>query len=416
MKLKPLKIYPLNHSLNFKIVNMLKYKNIILVSFILLISLTGMAQDVKSAVTNSNAIAEAPTNYLEILMIVIAALLVVVIWVLSNVLSMISKKVVEVAKASSKVMMIGWVVLGTIFANAASAQTTLADTTAKAPDVNYYGGLSSTTFWTLSTVLSLELLVVFIMVLFIRGLWKSIHPAPIMEQNKIASQSWLVKTWNHLDKQFFTKAAPLEKEADMLLDHDYDGIKELDNALPPWWKYGFVVTIFIAVLYLLKYEVWHNGPNPTEEYTTEMTTAKDQVDAYLASMKNNVDEKSVTMADAAGIAAGQVTFAKTCVPCHGAKGEGGVGPNLTDDYWLHGGNIADLFKTIKYGYPDKGMQSWQSTFSPIQIQELASYIKTLRGTHPPNGKAPQGDLFKEELALKDSTLVAPKKDSVVTSK
>lgn len=372
------------------------------------------AQSGSVASSASNAVS-APTNYLEMFMLVVAGLLVLVIWVLTNVLSMISKKAVEITKAGKKVMMIGWIVLGTLFTNAASAQAPVADTTSKASDVNYYGGLSATTFWSLSTVLALELVIVLVLVLFIRGLWKSIHPVTEVKIDVVNKQSWLVRTWNHLDKKFLTKAIPLEKEADMLLDHDYDGIKELDNALPPWWKYGFVFTIFIAGLYLLKYEVWHNGPNPTEEYTAEMSNAKSQVDAYLASMKNNVDEKSVTMSDAAGVAAGQVTFAKTCTPCHGAKGEGGVGPNLTDDYWLHGGSVADLFKTIKYGYPDKGMQSWQSTFSPIQMQELASYIRSIKGTNPSNAKAPQGDLWKEEVSIKDSTS-AFKKDTLIISK
>jgi cytochrome c oxidase cbb3-type subunit 3 len=383
-------------------------KNISFTLMALFIATASMAQTALPAQA-----AEAPTNYLTFLMVIIAGLLALVIFVLSNVLSMIAKKAVEVAKAGKKVMMIGFVVMGSLFANGASAQAAISDTTAKAPDVNHYGGLSSNTFWTLSSVLALELLVVFLMVLFIRNLWKVVHPAPVViNEGKPVTSSWLVRTWNKLDKQFLTKAAPLEKEADMLLDHDYDGIKELDNALPPWWKYGFYITIFIGVLYLLKYEIWHTGPNPTEEYTTEMTTAKDQVDAYLASMKNNVDEKSVTLADAAGIAAGQANFTKTCIACHGAKGEGGVGPNLTDDYWLHGGSINDVFKTIKYGYPDKGMQSWQATYSPIQIQELASYVKSLKGTNPPNGKAPQGDLFKEESVGKDSTSASPKKDSV----
>lgn len=392
---------------------MFKHKITYLLLIGLLMSFAGMAQGTSAAA----APAEAPTNYLEFLMVTIAALLVVVIFVLSNVLTMIAKKAVEITKSGNKVMMIGFVVMGSLFANAAKAQEVIADSTAKAPEVNHYGGLSSTTFWTLSSVLALELLIVFLMVLFIRGLWKVIHPVPvILKEGKPETSSWIVRTWNTLDKKFLTKAAPLEKEADILLDHDYDGIRELDNALPPWWKYGFYITIFIGVLYLLKYEIWHNGPNPTEEYNTEMTAAKDQVDAYLASMKNNVDEKSVTMADAAGIAAGGVSFAKTCVPCHGAKGEGGVGPNLTDDYWLHGGAVSDVFKTIKYGYPDKGMQAWQSTYSPIQIQELASYIKTLRGTNPPNGKAPQGDLYKEELAAKDSTGAKAVKDSVAVVK
>ncbi len=392
---------------------MFKYKNITLATIALFSVVASFAQGTTPSATPT----EAPTNYLEFLMVTIAGLLVVVIFVLSNVLSMIAKKAVEVAKSGKKIMMFALVVLGSLFANSASAQSAIADTTAKAPSINYYGGLSSTTFWTLSSVLTLELLVVFLMVLFIRSLWKVIHPVEVIVVNgKPVTDSWIIRTWNNLDKKFLTKAVPLEQEADMMLDHDYDGIKELDNALPPWWKYGFIITIFIAVLYLLKYEIWHNGPNPIEEYNTEMTTAKDEVDAYLASMKNNVDEKTVTMADAAGIAAGQVSFAKTCVPCHGTKGEGGVGPNLTDDYWLHGGNVADLFKTIKYGYPDKGMQSWQTTYSPIQIQELASYIKTLRGTNPPNGKAPQGDLFKEVAAAKDSTSAVSKKDSTVATK
>jgi cytochrome c oxidase cbb3-type subunit 3 len=392
---------------------MFKYKNSTLATIAIFSAIASFAQGATHPATPT----EAPTNYLEFLMVTIAGLLVVVIFVLSNVLSMIAKKAVEVAKSGKKIMMFALVIFGSLFANSASAQSAIADTTAKAPSVNYYGGLSSTTFWTLSSVLTLELLVVFLMVLFIRSLWKVIHPVEVIVVNgKPVTDSWIIRTWNNLDKKFLTKAVPLEQEADMMLDHDYDGIKELDNALPPWWKYGFIITIFIAVLYLLKYEIWHNGPNPTEEYNTEMTTAKDEVDAYLASMKNNVDEKTVTMADAAGIAAGQVSFAKTCVPCHGTKGEGGVGPNLTDDYWIHGGNVADLFKTIKYGYPDKGMQSWQATYSPIQIQELASYIKTLRGTNPPNGKAPQGDLFKEVAAAKDSTSAVSKKDSTVATK
>jgi cytochrome c oxidase cbb3-type subunit 3 len=391
---------------------MFKYKN----SYLLILALFSAMSSFAQNTTASNVNKSDQANYLEYLMIAIAILLVVVIWVLANVLGMISKKAVEVSKLGNKVLMIGFIVLGSMFANGAKAQGAIADTTAKAVSVDYYGGLSYSTFWTLSTVLALELLIVFVLVLFIRGLWKVIHPAPIELKESETKESWLISKWHALDKKFLTKAIPLEQEADRLLDHDYDGIRELDNALPPWWKYGFIITIFIAALYLLKYEVWHSGPNPTEEYNSEMTSAKEQVDNYLASMKNNVDEKTVTMSDAAGIAAGGVSFAKTCTPCHGTKGEGGVGPNLTDDYWLHGGKIADLFKTIKYGYPDKGMQSWQATFSPVQIQELASYVKSLKGTNPPNGKAPQGDLFKEELVGKDSTATVAKKDSVIAVK
>jgi cytochrome c oxidase cbb3-type subunit 3 len=349
------------------------------------------------------------SNYLEILMIIVALILVLVIWSLSSVLSMIAKKVVEAAKSNKKFLVLGIVSLTSMMSGQVFGQdTTLTDSAAATKPLINYGGMSSTSFWTMSTVIGLELLVVLLLVVFIRNLWKVLHPVEVVVKAKEAS--WWLKTWQKLDKQFFTRAIPIEKEADVLLDHDYDGIKELDNALPPWWKYGFYITILIACFYLLKYEIWHTGPNPTEEYATEMTDAKVQTDAYLASMKENVDEKTVTLMDAAGIATGKELFSKTCIACHMSKGEGGVGPNLTDEYWLHGGSINDIFKTIKYGYPDKGMQSWQTTYSPVQMQQLASYIKSLKGTNPPNAKAPQGDLYKE-VAMLDSTMVTIKKDT-----
>jgi cytochrome c oxidase cbb3-type subunit 3 len=276
----------------------------------------------------------------------------------------------------------------------------------------YYGGLSSVSFWTLSTVMALELFVIFIMLIFIHNLWRIIYPRPIQVAQKVVFKtSWVASTWANLDKKFFTKAAPIEKEADIMLDHDYDGIKELDNALPPWWKYGFYITIFVAIFYILKFEVWHTGMNPTEEYNTEMAQAKLETDQYLASMKENVDENSVVMLDAAGIQTGKTLFTKTCVACHTENGGGGVGPNLTDNYTIHGAKIQDIFKTIKYGYPDKGMQSWQSNFSPVEMQQLSSYIKSLSNTNVPNGKAPQGDLIVEEAPVSDSTkgVIAPLK-------
>jgi cytochrome c oxidase cbb3-type subunit 3 len=220
--------------------------------------------------------------------------------------------------------------------------------------------------------------------------------------------------WANLDARLFTKAIPLEKEADHVLDHDYDGIRELDNALPPWWKYGFYITILVAVIYLLRFHVWHTGPTPEQEYNTEMATAAKQIEEYRKKAGDMVDEKTVTLADAAGIAEGKKIFQSNCFACHGAKGEGGVGPNLTDNYWLHGGTINEVFKTIKYGVPEKGMQSWEKTYSPSEIRDLASYVKSLAGTNPPNAKAPQGEPFEEKggdkkAPAKDSTAAVAKK-------
>lgn len=210
--------------------------------------------------------------------------------------------------------------------------------------------------------------------------------------------------WASLDRTLFTKAIPIEKEADHLLDHDYDGIQELDNSLPPWWKYGFYFTIVFAVFYIMRYHVWRTGPDPEQEYNTEMAIATKQIEEYRKKAGDMVDEKTVTLADAKGIAEGAKIYGTTCLACHGAKGEGGVGPNLTDQYWLHGGSINDVFKTIKYGVPEKGMQAWEKTYSPGEIKNIASYIKSLAGTNPPNGKAPQGDAYEEKTAT-------PAKDS-----
>lgn len=345
------------------------------------------------------------SNYVEILMIIVSLLLVMVIWALSSVLTMMAKKVVEHSKQAKKVLMILLVVSSALFSNKCLAQdTAITDNVATTPII-HYGGMSSASFWTMGTVIGLELFIIFLLVVFIKGLWNSLHPSVQVATEKKMSNSWLLSTWNRLDKQFFTKAAPIEQEADILLDHDYDGIKELDNALPPWWKYGFYVTIFVGAFYLLKFEVWKTGQDQFQEYATEMTEAKAATEAYLAEMKENVDEKTVVMLDASGISAGKELFSKSCVACHMSNAEGGVGPNLTDDYWIHGGSINDIFKTIKYGYPDKGMQAWSSTYSPVQIQQLSSYIKSLKGTNPANAKAPQGDVYIEAL-VKDSVKAA----------
>lgn len=376
---------------------MLNKKYTMILWMAVLASYPSLAQNAQAT---ASSISKA--NYVEYLVLFVALLLVAAIWVLASVLMLLSKKVVEISK-QNKSGTILFLILAAGIANpvfaqdASTASTTSIEATSK---IVNYGGLSAVTFWTITIVLSIELLIVFVMLYFIRSLWRILNPAPakvLIEGAK--APSWIRSTWTNLDKKFFTKAKPIDQEADIMLDHDYDGIKELDNALPPWWKYGFYITIFIAIFYLLKFEVWHTGMNPTEEYNSEMVEAKIETDAYLASMKENVDESSVVMLDAAGIASGKILFTKTCVACHTENGGGGVGPNLTDNYTIHGAAIQDIFKTIKYGYPDKGMQSWQSNFSPVEMQQLASYVKSLSNTNVAGGKAPQGDLIPEETSM-----------------
>jgi cytochrome c oxidase cbb3-type subunit 3 len=135
--------------------------------------------------------------------------------------------------------------------------------------------------------------------------------------------------------------------------------------------------------------------------------AEEEKAEYLKKAGNSVDENTVKLLTAAAdIEAGKKIFTGTCAPCHAADGGGIVGPNLTDDYWLHGGKVNDIFKTIKYGVPEKGMQPWKSTFSPTQIAQLASFIKSIHGAKVANPKEPQGDLYKEDKTVSDSTNTA----------
>ncbi|HEU4576231.1 MAG TPA: cbb3-type cytochrome c oxidase N-terminal domain-containing protein [Chitinophagaceae bacterium] len=262
-------------------------------------------------------------------------------------------------------------------------------------------------FWGIAIGFVLILLLMLFVLSTMNGLGESEEGAHVT-----SLRQW----WSNLDKKIFTKAVPVQQEADVLLDHDYDGIKELDNALPPWWKWGFYITLVIGVFYLLRFHVWKTGPTPEQEYNSEMVAAAKQMEAYRKKSNDLVDETTVTMADATGIAAGKQLFQQNCIACHGSAGEGGVGPNLTDNYWLHGGRINDVFKTIKYGYPDKGMQSWEKMFSPSQIRNLASFVKSLYGTNPPNPKAPQGDLYNEGQPVDSTATQSSSKDSLTTKK
>ena len=255
-----------------------------------------------------------------------------------------------------------------------------------------FGGIAETDFYVLTSFLFLELLIIFVLMMNINSLIKAIRNKPEL-QAKMQAQAAIKKSW-FWDK--FNAAASIEKEKDILLDHNYDGIQELDNSLPPWWKYGFYLTIVVACIYLYRYHISHDGPSQQEEYAAEMQRGEEDKAAYLATSANNVDESNVVMlTDAGEIAAGKELFSKNCAACHLPDGGGVVGPNLTDDYWLHGGSMKDVFKSIKYGWQDKGMKSWKDDFSPKQMQELASFVKSLKGTHPATPKAPQGDLYIE---------------------
>ena len=200
-----------------------------------------------------------------------------------------------------------------------------------------------------------------------------------------------------------------------MLDHDYDGIHELDNNLPPWWKYGFYLTIIWSVFYLGYYHV-AGGPLSLDEYAADMERAKAETEEYVRKNASNVDENNIVLADAAGINEGKNIFTTNCVTCHGKNAEGTVGPNLSDEYWIHGGSLGEVFKSVKYGWPAKGMKSWSSDLTPVDMKNVVSYINSLQGSKPANAKAPEGEIYTEgaNTMAVDTTAKATDSTTLVT--
>lgn len=169
-----------------------------------------------------------------------------------------------------------------------------------------------------------------------------------------------------------------EQKQPRLLDHEYDGIQELDNSLPLWWRYLFYITIYFAAGYLIYYHVAHAGPLQEGEYQNEMRAGASAKAAATTRFEAGIPTLKPS-SDAMVLDQGRQTYAKMCAPCHRADGGGLVGPNLTDDYWIHGNAFSDSVKVIWDGVPAKGMVTWKATLKPDEIYAVASYIYTLRG-------------------------------------
>ncbi len=368
-------------------------KNKFILAVLMLPAFTGaFAQQAGQA----TAKADQGNNQLATLLMIVIIVLAFVIWGMGQVLTVLGRQLLDKNKQAAKIFSAILLIGSSLASGTTYAQDAVTKAVSPAPN---YGGLSATAFYMFLIILGTELVVILFLALSIRRMYTELLPAKI---KKAPTASRLRAWWTKLDSKLFTRAVAVEKEADILLDHDYDGIQELDNSLPPWWKYGFYITIVISVIYMFNFHVLGSGKNPTEEYQAEMETARIEKEIYEANNKDKIDENSVPMADANGILAGRQMYEANCVACHLTDGGGSVGPNLTDDYWMHKGSLNDIYNTIKTGYPDKGMQAWISKFNPKEISQIASYIKTLRGTKPVNGKLPQGDIYTE---VKDSVQI-----------
>lgn len=213
---------------------------------------------------------------------------------------------------------------------------------------------------------------------------KTVRPESIVKRKRKSSTSNLNKV--------LTDIVPIEEEHTILMHHEYDGIKELDNNLPPWWVWGFYATIVFAVVYMFNYHIFHASDLQIAEYNNEMKRAEKEVSAYLDKMAMNVDENSVTlMVESSDLTVGRTLYEVNCVSCHNPAGEGNIGPNLTDKNWIYGFDIKTVFTTIKNGTP-KGMPEHNSKLNPVQLQQVSSYVLSLKEA---KGKEPQGEFIEK---------------------
>lgn len=215
------------------------------------------------------------------------------------------------------------------------------------------------------------------------------------------------REWYKRMMKLLTKAEPIENEENLLLDHDYDGIKELDNNLPPWWVYLFYATMAFAAVYLVRFEIM-GGDDQEMELKKELAQAKIDVAEYMKTAPDLMDEKTVVLlTEPADLAEGKVIFTTNCAACHRADAGGQIGPNLTDDKWILGGGIKNVFHTLVNGGRDgKGMISWKGTLKPKEMQKVASYILSLKGSNPKDPKAPEGEVWVDDSVPAVAAVVA----------
>ncbi len=230
------------------------------------------------------------------------------------------------------------------------------------------------------------------------------------EQKKQLEEAQSVSFSDSKLMKMLTRSKDIDHEEDVMLDHDYDGIKELDNVLPPWWVGLFYITVIFAVVYLVRFHIVGDYTQD-EEFIAEMEQKDKEVQEYLKNAPDLMNAESATfLADDASLSEGKAIFTTNCVACHKADGGGSIGPNLTDEYWILGGGIKNVFTTISEGgRSGKGMVPWKESLKPTEIQKVASYVLSLQGTNPEGGKDPEGDKWVEEGAVKEET---PKEDVV----
>ncbi len=223
----------------------------------------------------------------------------------------------------------------------------------------------------------------------------------LASKNKKWEWKWAESTYKKL-----LGSKPIEAEGEIVLDHNYDGIRELDNKLPPWWVYLFYASIVFAVVYMFRFHVF-GGYDQELEYEREIAAAQAEIEEYKRTAKDLIDAKTVELlTEATDLKAGETIFTGNCAVCHKVDGGGAIGPNLTDDYWFLGGGIKNVFNTISEGGRDgKGMVSWKTNLKPSEMAQVASYVLNLHGTNPADAKDPEGEIWMDPDAPVDNVEV-----------
>ena len=265
-------------------------------------------------------------------------------------------------------------------------------------------------------IILLFLLLVLLLLLGIEGIVGSIDNILYQSLDEEGKKRYLAsrtkspqfKKLESLYGKLVGKSKPIEEEGEIILDHNYDGIKELDNNLPPWWVYSFYISIVFAVIYLARYHVFNAG-DQFVEYEIEYAEANAAIEEYKKTAKGLVDFNTVELlTETADLNAGQKIYEANCVACHKADGGGGIGPNLTDENWILGGGIKNVFKTISEGGRDgKGMVSWKSELKPLEMAQVSSYVLTFQGTTPAEPKDPEGDIWVDDSVKAEKPTETP---------
>lgn len=340
----------------------------------------------KAAPTESTAFSSSNMALYALTGVII--LFVFIIFVLANGIKIANKTYLEKLKAEKNKILP--MILGFVFLSSVSS----AQDAKPAMSANTFNNLD---IYLLSFIVFILFIVVLVLVRTMFLLMGIKNEAELSVNT--STEPSKVRTWF----QKFNETVPIEEEDKLDMSHDYDGIRELDNKIPAWWTWAMTAFVLFSVVYLYRMFVSETLPNQYTELALANEIALVQKEEYLKKGANNVDENTVKMLGDADIVEGANLYAKNCLACHGDKGQGGVGPNLADDYWIHKGSIKDIFYSIKYGWQEKGMKSWKDDFAPIQMAQITSFVKTLRGTNPPAPKEKQGELYIEEAGTTTSS-------------